>query len=232
MQYQMDNKIELNNKMFESARRFNMDKVLEYLNKGADINATNEEGETVLTLIAKTNKFDYVPYNLADWLKLVKDDGEMEIILSVKKQIEEAGYFKGGLSDGMLDETIMRAVDFSKERITMMKKLIERGADVNFFDKSKGGFACNAIYYAIKNTEPDSVEFLLNSSADPKVIYFVDEQDSLLDYARLDLFLEENTLRNWDAERTLIHDGKDKRMQENEIVRLKRIVEILETQKN
>jgi hypothetical protein len=90
------------------------------------------------------------------------------------------------------DEARKTQPDVSQqERIEMMRRLLQRGADINLF----GYEGVNSLTEAVLACEDEVVEFLLSEGADPNHSHFHDEDpeelSSALSYAATDLDLAE-----------------------------------------
>ena len=222
----------LNEKMFNAAERLNIKIVMKCIRKGANINALNIEGETALTLLSKASRFDHVKGYLAEYLALI-DEGQVEMVLKMKAEFEKAGndFSDGRAGTGLFDEFIMRSADISQnERIEMMRKLIEKGADLNYQSLSKKKDACNPLYYALLNAESETLEFLLKYGADPNFKYPCNEEMGVTLYedACIALQIQVGAGKEYfERERIWLFDGKTLEMQEKEIEELKKIVELL-----
>jgi len=165
---------ELNKRMFKAAARLHMKTVHYCLRKGANKNATNEDGETVLTVVSYACKMDYKALGLPVCLQDISDPNVKERMLSLRKQFTSLGYeFNDAMACFVLN-TFTEKIGFrtSGVKVLDMMRLIEKGCDVNkYIEKSYPNEAKNALYYAVAFREMDLVEFLLANGARVDIKY-------------------------------------------------------------
>lgn len=224
--------VELNQSIVFYTERLDFEKVLVLLKEGADVNAMDDENETLLTIASKTYKFDYVRSDgLADYLGLVKDEEKIAKILAMKKKLEYAGedFSDGRASHGMLVSYITALADHTSDsRIELMKILLENGADINLLGKE----GLNALFYAVNNAHPLAVDFLLKNSASTNINYFPEDEpdiyETILGKAYIDLTIAKSLLKDLNLYGYLFIDGMDEELLLKQIDDFKIIIELLE----
>ena len=221
----------LEKSIIEYAENLDVKKVLLYLGIGANVNIMDDQNESLLTIAAKTGRFDRVPFYLESFLSQVKDKEKVAKILAMKKRLENAGidFSDGGSGHGTLDHYIMNLADYtSEERIEFMKVLLEHGADINLLGKD----GLNSMYYAVSRGDYKLVDFLIKNGADCTINYYPDEPpiifENMLEKAYLDLQIAESNYR--DSSRSILFDGMDRDLFEKYIDGLKKVVVLLENE--
>lgn len=224
--------VELNQSIVFYTARLDFEKVLLLLKEGADVNAMDDENETLLTIASKTFKFDYVRGDgLADYLELVKDEEKISKILVMKKKLEDAGedFSDGRASHGMLVSYITVLADHTPDsRIELMKILLENGADINLLGKD----GLNALYYALDNANHEVVDFLLKNGTNTNINYFPEDEpdiyETILGKAYIDLTIAKSLLKDLNLNRYLSIDGMDEELLQKQINDFKIIIDLLE----
>lgn len=160
-------KLEYEKQMFYAANRFNLKGILYCLRKGADINSTNEHGETIFTVISKISRFDYLTLNKEAWIYKIEDEVLIKKIKDYENILRCCGFhaWRGEAQLKILDFIKVVAEITFEKRITLLKILLEKGADVNHFSLAEAKKGRNAIYYGVKNRNVEIVEFLLKNGA-------------------------------------------------------------------
>lgn len=226
-----EEQVVLNKSIVSFAEKLDAENVLDLIKEGADVNAMDEDNETLLTIVAKTFISDYVPDTFDGLLSLVKDENNREKIITLKKAFEKEGY---DFSDGKIpvptmDSYIINlAGPSTAKRIELMDILLKLGADINLLGKD----GVNAMYYAVSNANPDIVDFLLKNGADSTINYYPEEPiaifETMLDKAYIDLQIAEGHLKDMDLYRYDFIDGLDKELIREKIHNYKRCIELLE----
>lgn len=231
----------LKTKMFEFAMKLDIKNVVHCINKGVKVDShhtRNLEGETILTVISKVSKWESTPFMLKRWHyeKVARNEEELQKINDMKQKLIAAGYFKDissfekfrenrdnyEMGEKLLDAYIRRLIKYPvAKRIEMLKVLIEKRARINDLNESEIKQARTALFYAVKQREPEMVELLLQNGANPN-LKFPGLKESLLDLTINDLKIEEEA-----GEDFVLRDGKDIEMQREEIVNLKLIINLL-----
>ena len=231
--------INLNNKMIKHARKLDIKNVLQCIKKGADINAKDEHGETILTTFSKAEKLD--AFKILLWKYDYPIEGMNQLLKKKLETIEEklkaAGYFqeriwgvetwkehyeKYLLSRQIYDRFARRILKTPiVKRIEMMNKLISLGANINELSLSEMKTARNSLYYAVKNREAELVRFLILNNAEVNIKY------KGINETLPEIVLRELREENLTDESYLLIKGKDSQMQIEEIENLKIISEIL-----
>jgi hypothetical protein len=232
----------LNERMFRYASHLDIKNVVKCVKKGANINSLNPEGESVLAVMTGASLWDHKQINRFDWVQDITSEEIRAKVLAMKEKMKARGYFQHlmhesssepynyqkmnwGASESILWDYIIRLAEITQEdRIAMLKKLIDLGADVNHFSKSPKKGARPPIYFAVFNRESKVVEFLLNHKADPKLYSYPlgCGYISLYERTYVDLMYEETV--DFERDGILFHDGKDAETQEKEINELRKII--------
>ena len=137
------------NDIFFESRRGNLARVKEFVEAGADVNAKNENGHTVLMFAASNDQTAIVKYlvekganvnakNNYGWTALMSavENGDIDIA----KYLVEKGADVNAKDKYWENTSLMVAVE--KDDINLVKYLVEKGADVNAKDKY-GKTACD-----------------------------------------------------------------------------------------
>ena len=159
---------DLNIQMFAAMAKLQMDTVYDCIRKGANINAVNENGETLLTIASYTNKISYQDLGWEYYAKHY-DHAFIEKVTSFKKQFQSLGYeFNDSVASFLLNLYTGGITWLPPgERVRIMMKLIAMGSDVNKFKSypNRKEHGKTALYYAIKLRELDMVDFLVSKAA-------------------------------------------------------------------
>ena len=218
----------LNKSIVDYAERLDVENVLRLLKEGADVNAIDDDNETLLTIVAKTYITDYVPHTFDSLLSIVKDEKGRNKVIAMKEMFEKDGYdFSGGkIAVPSMDELMINLSDHAiNKRIELMKILLKHGADINLGNED----GINAMFYAVSNVYPEMVDFLLQNGADPNINYFPGDEsgiyETILDKAYIDLQIAEGNLRDFGG--YAIRDGMDEELTKEYIDNFKKCIELL-----